>query len=128
YDRQLGDRRFLPHTPGSRTHGQLERPGDALRADGRRRSFAGRRLPRAVRLRRGGAARAARGRTRAQRSQPVTRTRRLGVVMDPIGSIKPYKDSTLAMLLEGQRRGWEIRYMEPQDLFLRGPEPFARTC
>ncbi|HEY8553363.1 MAG TPA: glutathione synthase [Burkholderiales bacterium] len=58
----------------------------------------------------------------------MTRTRRLGVVMDPIGSIKPYKDSTLAMLLEGQRRGWEIRYMEPQDLFLRGPEPFARTC
>ncbi|HEX7044363.1 MAG TPA: glutathione synthase [Burkholderiales bacterium] len=57
----------------------------------------------------------------------MTRARRLGVVMDPIGSIKPYKDSTLAMLLEAQRRGWQIRYMEPQDLFLHGPEPFART-
>ena len=30
--------------------------------------------------------------------------RRLGVVMDPIGSIKPVKDSTLAMLLEAQAR------------------------
>ena len=29
----------------------------------------------------------------------------LGVVMDPISTIKPYKDSTFAMLLEAQRRG-----------------------
>ena len=42
--------------------------------------------------------------------------RRLGVVMDPISSIKPVKDSTLAMLLEAQRRGWEINYMEQADL------------
>jgi glutathione synthase len=47
--------------------------------------------------------------------------------MDPIGSIKPAKDSTLAMLLEAQARGHEIRYMEPRDLFLRGPEAHART-
>jgi glutathione synthase len=42
--------------------------------------------------------------------------RRLGVVMDPIGKIKPIKDSTLAMLLEAQARGWEIEYMEQSDL------------
>jgi len=44
------------------------------------------------------------------------KTRRLGVVMDPIGKIKPIKDSTLAMLLEAQSRGWEINYMEQGDL------------
>ena len=51
---------------------------------------------------------------------------RLGVVMDPIGSIKAHKDSTLAMLLEAQARGWTIRYMEQGDLFLRDGQPFAR--
>ncbi len=44
---------------------------------------------------------------------------RLGVVMDPIEGITPYKDTTLAMLLEAQRRGWEIRYMTLADLSLR---------
>src|SRR3990170_3836488 len=43
---------------------------------------------------------------------------RLGVVMDPIGSIQFYKDSTLAMLLAAQERGWELRYMEQGDLVL----------
>lgn len=46
-------------------------------------------------------------------------TVRLGVVMDPIGSIHVKKDSTYAMLLEAQRRGWEIRYMEQADLYVR---------
>ena len=53
-------------------------------------------------------------------------TIQLGVVMDPIGSIKAYKDSTLAMLLEAQARGWTIRYMEQGDLFLRDGQAFAR--
>lgn len=39
--------------------------------------------------------------------------------MDPIGSISPRKDSTLAMLLEAQARNWELWYMEPGDLGLR---------
>lgn len=43
----------------------------------------------------------------------------LGVVMDPIGSIKFHKDTTLAMLLAAQARGWTLHYMEPRDLFLR---------
>lgn len=51
---------------------------------------------------------------------------RLGVVMDPIGSIKVYKDSTYAMLREAQARGWQIEYMEQGDLFLRDGETFAR--
>ncbi len=38
------------------------------------------------------------------------------VVMDPIAAIKPAKDSTLAMLLEAQRRGYPIRYVKPGGL------------
>jgi len=44
---------------------------------------------------------------------------RLLVVMDPIGAIKPAKDTTLAMLLAAQSRGWESWYAEQQDLSLR---------
>ena len=46
----------------------------------------------------------------------MSRIRRLGVVMDPIESIQPKKDSTLAMLLAAQRRGWELTYFRQQDL------------
>lgn len=42
----------------------------------------------------------------------------LGVVMDPIRDIKTHKDSTFAMLLEGQRRGCPLWYMEQDDLRL----------
>jgi len=45
---------------------------------------------------------------------------KLGIVMDPIGSIKAYKDSSLAMLLAAQKRGWDLYYMEQDDLFLEG--------
>ena len=50
----------------------------------------------------------------------------VGVVMDPIGSISFKKDSTLAMLLAAQRRGWRVVYMEMQDLFLRDGRAHAR--
>ncbi len=53
-------------------------------------------------------------------------TVRLGVVMDPIGSIHVKKDSTLAMLLEAQARAWEIHYIETGDLGLRDGQPYAR--
>jgi glutathione synthase len=42
-----------------------------------------------------------------------------GVIMDPISGIATYKDSTFAMLLEAQRRGHRILYMEPGDLTMR---------
>jgi glutathione synthase len=44
---------------------------------------------------------------------------RLAVVMDPIEHIKFAKDSTLAMLLAAQARGWTLSYLEPGDLRLR---------
>lgn len=46
--------------------------------------------------------------------------------MDPIGSIKIAKDTTFAMLLEAQSRGWPVYYMRLDDLFLRDGRPFAR--
>ena len=42
----------------------------------------------------------------------------LGVVMDPIADIKFYKDTTLALLLAAQERGWDLHYMEQKDLYL----------
>ena len=51
---------------------------------------------------------------------------RLGVVMDPIGAIKTHKDSTFAMLLAAQRRGWRLSYMELADLALRDEHPVGR--
>ncbi|MFA5529400.1 MAG: glutathione synthase [Thiohalomonadaceae bacterium] len=53
-------------------------------------------------------------------------TRALGVVMDPIGAIKFHKDSTLAMLLSAQARGYELHYMEMSDLALRDGVALAR--
>jgi glutathione synthase len=38
--------------------------------------------------------------------------------MDPIEAIKPWKDSTLAMMLEAQARGWQIRYFTLDDIYL----------
>jgi glutathione synthase len=43
---------------------------------------------------------------------------KIGIVMDPIESITPYKDSSLAMLLEAQRRDAEIHYFQQGDLKL----------
>jgi glutathione synthase len=44
---------------------------------------------------------------------------RLAVVMDPIDHIKYAKDTTLAMLLAAQARGWSLHYLEQPDLHLR---------
>src|SRR5690606_41961092 len=45
-------------------------------------------------------------------------TIRLGVVMDPIQSISYKKDTSLAMLMAAQKRGWQLFYMEQSDLYL----------
>lgn len=51
---------------------------------------------------------------------------RLGIVMDPISSISYKKDSSLAMLLAAQARGWSLFYMEQPDLYLSAGEAKAR--
>src|SRR5678810_45891 len=52
---------------------------------------------------------------------------RVLVVMDPIDEIKPAKDTTLAMLLAAQKRGWELWYAEQRDLWLRDGVAFGRV-
>lgn len=51
--------------------------------------------------------------------------RLLGVVMDPIESIQPGKDSTLAMLLAAQNRGWTLIYFRQNDLAVRDGAPLG---
>ena len=50
----------------------------------------------------------------------------LGVVMDPIASITIKKDSTFAMLLAAQKRGWQLYYLEQGDLFLRDGRAYGQ--
>lgn len=52
---------------------------------------------------------------------------KLGVIMDPVAGIKVEKDTTLALLLAAQRRGWELYYMEMNDVYLAGNLPRARA-
>lgn len=54
-------------------------------------------------------------------------TVQLGIVMDPIGAITVKKDSSLAMLLAAQARGWKLHYMELGDLFMRDGRTHARV-
>ena len=41
----------------------------------------------------------------------------LAVLMDDISSIKPIKDSSFAMMLEAQKRGWDIYIFDSTDMF-----------
>jgi len=50
------------------------------------------------------------------------------VVMDPIASIKPAKDSTFAMLLEAQRRGHRLHYALPGSLAVADGTAQAMTA
>ena len=50
------------------------------------------------------------------------------VVMDPIGSIKIAKDSTFAMLLEAQRRGHRLLYVQPGGLWVHDGQARARVA
>lgn len=50
---------------------------------------------------------------------------KLGIVMDPIESIKPYKDSSFAMMLAAQKKSWSVFYIQPQDIYLKDGEVFA---
>ncbi len=52
---------------------------------------------------------------------------RVGVVMDPVESITPKKDSSLAMLLEAERRGAEIHYLRQEDLRLLAGEALGSS-
>lgn len=59
-----------------------------------------------------------------EQSKPVIK---LGVVMDPISQVKVAKDSSMAMMLEAQKRGYELYYMEMKDLYLEQGQCRATT-
>jgi len=52
--------------------------------------------------------------------------KKLAVIMDPIQNIKPHKDSSLAMLLEAQKRGFELYCGDLADIWLDGAVPRGR--
>ncbi len=54
-------------------------------------------------------------------------TIKIGVVMDPIATITIKKDTSFAMLLAAQARGWELHYFEQTDLYARADTAFGRA-
>jgi glutathione synthase len=54
-------------------------------------------------------------------------TIKIAVLMDDIANINPKKDSSLAMMLEATRRGWEIFTFDTIDMFARNGDVFANT-
>jgi len=54
-------------------------------------------------------------------------TLKIGVVMDPIETITVKKDTTLALLLAAQKKGWSLYYFEQQDLYLRDGRSHGRA-
>mgnify|MGYP000527761734 CR=1 FL=1 len=57
----------------------------------------------------------------------ATKKIKLGIVMDPISQVKVSKDSSMAMMFEAQKRGYELYYMEMKDLYLDGGKARAFT-
>ena len=53
---------------------------------------------------------------------------KLGIIMDPIASIKIVKDSSFAMLLAAQKKNWPVYYMQQHDLYLMNDQVFASAA
>lgn len=54
-------------------------------------------------------------------------TKTLGIVMDPISDITPRKDTSLALMLAAQQRGYTLHYFELDDLFVREGIAYGRS-
>ena len=52
--------------------------------------------------------------------------KKLAVIMDPIENIKPHKDSSLAMLLEAEKRGFELFCGDVDDIWLQQDQPIGQ--
>jgi glutathione synthase len=52
----------------------------------------------------------------------------IAIVMDPIERIKPSKDTSFALLLEAQRRGYVLYYVEPGSLGIQHTHAYARLA
>jgi len=54
-------------------------------------------------------------------------TIKLGILMDPISDINIKKDSSFAMLMTAQSRGYELYYLEMNDIYLDQGHTYARV-
>ncbi len=59
---------------------------------------------------------------------PAMKTRTLGVVMDPIATISPQKDSTLALLRAARRRGVALFHLTLGDIDIRDGRAFGQAA
>lgn len=53
---------------------------------------------------------------------------KLAILMDPLDTIKAYKDSTVAMIKSAQDFGWPCYYFTQRDFFCREGRAFARVA
>lgn len=53
---------------------------------------------------------------------------KLGVLMDPLDKIKPYKDSTIAMLKSAQQLGWFCAFFTPDTIFSKEGKAYAQIA
>ncbi len=51
---------------------------------------------------------------------------KVAIVMDPPAQIKPYKDSTVAMILAAQSLGWTVHFLTLPDLYSHQGQAFGR--
>ncbi|RUR12675.1 glutathione synthase [Legionella sp. km772] len=52
---------------------------------------------------------------------------KLAVLMDPLESLKPYKDTTIAMIQSAYALGWSCVYFTPRDLYCFDGQAFAHV-
>ncbi|MDN7125238.1 glutathione synthase [Pseudidiomarina sp. 1APP75-32.1] len=52
---------------------------------------------------------------------------KLAMIMDPIATVKTYKDTSFRLLLEAQERGYECYYLEMSDFSLIAGKPMAHA-
>ncbi|EGN75260.1 glutathione synthetase [Idiomarina sp. A28L] len=52
---------------------------------------------------------------------------RVAIVMDPIESVKTYKDTSFRLALEAQARGYEVFYLQLADMFIEQGTAMARV-
>src|SRR5205823_5082878 len=143
HDRRVRGGRLLPRAPGTRHRREPQLPGRPVRAPRLRDRLPHARLRRQARrsaqpllhLRRHRAARQPR---RRDRSRGARRPRldpggqggermKLAFVVDPLERLKPYKDSSVAMMREAARRGHEVHALEAASMTLREGSVRART-
>lgn len=52
---------------------------------------------------------------------------KVGIIMDPIETVKTYKDTSFRLALEAQARNHDVLYMEMSDLYIDGGSPMAHV-